>query len=189
MVKFTIFEHIGLLNFIPSRGSALLINSVFPPNYFDVTDRADSISSIKESGYDFIFVGGVFSTIYDLKGAFTELAARLSKRGLLIVKDAVTGREGAYFNTILNIADSSFVRANRPEEIISAAEAAFYLKEFSIKSELRNYLIEKDSEIEKTLLKALADTPEDIIKERGITYTENTLSLSIPFGVFLWEKA
>jgi hypothetical protein len=189
MVKFTIFEHIGLLNFIPSCGSALLINSVFPPNYFDSTDRADSISSIKEKSYDFIFAGGVFSAIYDLKSAFTELAAHLSKRGLLIVKDAVAGREGAYLNTLLNIADSAFVRANRPEEIISAAEEAFYLKEFSIKTETRSCPIEKSSEIEKILLKALADIPEDIIKERGVTFTDNTLSLHIPFGVFLWEKA
>jgi hypothetical protein len=189
MVKFTIFEHIGLLNFIPSRGSALLINSVFPPNYFDSTDRADGISSIKKNGYDFIFAGGVFSAIYDLRGAFTELAAHLSKQGLLIVKDAVVGREGAYLNTILNIADGAFVRANRPEEIISAAEADFYLKEFSIKSEPRSCHIEKGSEIEGTLLKALADTPEDIKKERSIIYTENTLSLSAAFGVFLWEKA
>jgi hypothetical protein len=189
MVKFTIFEHIGLLNLIPSHGSALLINSVFPPNYFDMTDRADGISSIKERSYDFIFAGGVFSAIYDLNGAFTALVAHLSKRGLLIVKDAIAGREDAYINTLLNIVDSAFVRANRPEEIISAAEAAFYLKEFSIKSEPRSYSIEKGSKMEETLLIALADTPEDIIKARSITFTENTLSLSAAFGVFLWEKA
>jgi hypothetical protein len=189
MVKLAITEHIDLLNFIPpGKGTALLINSVFPANYFNSADRAVSLLSAPRQIYDVVLAGGIFSYLYDIRGCFSDMAARIANHGLLVVKDAVTLGEGAYLNTILNIVCPGFVRAYRPEELAMAAEEIFFLRDFSVKPENRSYTVRIDAKTERILLRALEDIPEKIIKERQIRLADGTFSILLNFGVFVWEK-
>jgi hypothetical protein len=189
MVKYIIKQHDDLLNIISGNSRTLLINSDFSREYCGKVERAAAPASIEQNKrYNAIIAGGLFSCIYDLFGCFVKIGEHLENNGVLAVKDFIVGADSAYFNALFNIIHPSFVRGYRPEEAIEAAKETFHLKRFAIESENKRYKIPKDPQTESVLLKALAGTPEHIVKGRQIVFSENTLSLSVDYGIFAWEK-
>ena len=143
------------------------------------------INGLKELAGSNEVVGakGLIAQSYNIKQIFAGISTHMPSGGVLGILECVTGAEDAWLNSLVSAVSPSHIRFCRPEEIIAAAAEYFTLDTYMSDSCKHTF----NNEINESAREQIASLPVSIREAVNPRVEENSLSLRIKEGLFIFK--